>query len=318
MDFPGGRRGHVECTFPLKPPITGLQIILAVLAVVGVSSVLLARSLTAPLRRLSAAAQALGGGDLAVRVDLHRSDELGEVAHAFDEMAGRVAALLRAEKELLANISHELRTPLARIRVALDLAIEGDAEVARESFVDIAGDLDELERLISDVLTAARLDLGDGTAPAGLPPLRRQRLAASELLDQSAARLRSAHPERPLRVESSGDLPPLDGDPVLLRRALDNLLENAHRYSDRPEAPVTLVARPGHDGLHIEVVDQGIGIAPGDLARVFRPFFRADRSRARATGGLGLGLALTRRIVEAHGGRIELHSALDQGTRACL
>lgn len=315
LPLPGPRSGFLEIERRGRPPLIGWHVVVVVLVVVSVSSWLLARSLTRPLRRLSDAARALGGGDLSARTGLQRADELGEVARAFDEMADRVAALLRAEKELLASISHELRTPLARIRVALDLAAEGDAEVARESLADIAGDLDELERLISDVLTAARLDLGSG----GVPPLRRERLAPEALLEQAAARFRGAHPERPLTCEIEGGLAEIDGDPVLLRRVIDNLLENAHKYTERPEAPVSLRARkaPG-GGVEIEVTDQGIGISAEDLPRVFRPFFRADRSRTRATGGLGLGLALSRRIVEAHGGAIALRSELDRGTSALV
>jgi signal transduction histidine kinase len=299
---------------PPPPPSFGARIVPLVLIVVGVSSWLLARSLTRPLRRLSATASAFGGGDLTARVGAHGRDELGDVARAFDDMAERVTALLRAEKELLANVSHELRTPLARTRVALDLALEGDAGVARELLPDIASDLDELERLITDILTAARLDLGDGSASSGVPPLRRSPVILADLLAHAASRFRSAHPDRALEVDVAEGLPGLDGDAVLLRRVVDNLLENAHRYSDRSD-PITLRAR-ANDGLEIDVIDRGIGIAAEDLPRVFRPFFRADRSRARATGGLGLGLALAKRIVDAHGGEITLESAPNEGTRA--
>src|SRR5262249_22481855 len=151
-------------------------------------------------------ARAFGGGDLRARVGEARRDELGDVARAFDEMADRVTDLLRAEKELLASVSHELRTPLARIRVALDLAAEGDAEEAREALADIAGDLDELERLISDVLTAARLDLGDGSSARGVPPLRREPIDVADLLAHAGSRFRAAHPERTLRVNVAEDL----------------------------------------------------------------------------------------------------------------
>lgn len=317
LSFPDGRRGRLEYLNPLRPPppFGAARVIPLVLVVVGVSSWLLARSLTRPLARLSASARAFGGGDLSARAALQQRDELGDVSHAFDEMAERVTDLLRAERELLANVSHELRTPLARIRVALDLASEGNADVARESIADIAGDLEELERLIADVLTAARLDLGDGALPAGIPPLRCQRIDVHDLLAHAASRFRAAHPQRALRVDLAEDLPSIEGDPVLVRRVIDNLLENAHKYTERPAARIELVARAGDD-LVIEVIDQGIGVAPADLAQVFRPFFRADKSRTRATGGLGLGLALAKRIVDAHRGSIEILSALNEGTRA--
>jgi signal transduction histidine kinase len=327
LRFPDGREGRLEVDVPARPPLPVRPSIIGfVLLVVGVSSWLLARALTRPLQQLSGAARAFGDGNLTARAKLARQDELGDVGREFDEMAERVTDLLRAEKELLANVSHELRTPLARIRVALDLAAEGDAEVAREALRDIGGDLDELERLISDVLAAARLELTTdlagrpGSAPrsagagAGIPPLRRAPLEPAELVDQAAQRFRARQPERQLEVDTDPALPLLDGDAVLLRRVLDNLLENAARYSDAGE-PVRLEARGG-DAVTFVVSDQGVGISAEDLPRVFRPFYRADKSRSRATGGLGLGLALVKRIVEAHGGSIELESAPGQGTRA--
>lgn len=312
----GVEGGHVEHERPSSAP---LLIIAFVLVVVGVSSWLLARTLTRPLRKLSHAAREFGAGRLDARAGLEERDELGDVSHAFDEMTERIAALLRAERELLANVSHELRTPLARIKMALAYAAEGNPNAARESFADITEDIDELERLVADILTAARLDLGDAAA-AGIPPLRRERVDPADLLAHAASRFRAAHPDRALRVDVAPALSPIEGDPVLLRRVVDNLLENAHAYSERPGDPVDLVARAetgeGGGGLAIEVVDHGVGIAPDDLARIFRPFFRADRSRTRATGGLGLGLTLAKRIVDAHGGRLELTSALDEGTQA--
>jgi len=167
------------------------------------------------------------------------------------------------------------------------------------------------------VLTAARLDLGTGVG--GIPPLRLERVDLGELCARAAARLQAAHPERPLVVAVAAELPAVEGDPVLLRRVLDNLLENAHRYAKGSADEVELHAAPGARGsVRIEIRDHGIGIAPEDLPHVFRPFFRADRSRNRATGGLGLGLALARRIVEAHHGTLALESRLGEGTRAVV
>ncbi len=316
--LPDGRLAYVAVKVPAWPPLA--RVVPAALAwplvVIAVSSLLMGRALSRPLRRMSAAARAFGNGKLDARVAIHRGDELGEVARAFDDMAERVADLLRAERELMANISHELRTPLARIRVALDLAAEGDSEVARESLKDITDDLVELERLIGDVLTAARLDLRDSAIASTIPPLRRQRVDLHDLVERSAARFRAAHPERNLRVTAAADGVEVDGDAVLLRRVLDNLLENANAYSHGPEDVELRV--DAVDGVRIQVVDRGIGIAPDDLKHIFRPFFRADRSRTRHTGGLGLGLVLVRRIVEAHGGTVGLESTIGRGTVATV
>jgi len=285
-----------------------------VLLILAVASVLFARALARPLGRLAEVARALGRGELSTRTGLQRRDELGDVARAFDEMAERINALLRAQTELLANVSHELRTPLSRIRVALDLAseAEGGAAPSRESLAEIGADLDELEQLVSDILAAAKLDLGQNRASGG-PPLKRQRLSSAELIQRSAERFRARHPGRPLEVQAEEGLPALEGDAALLQRVVDNLLDNARKYSEADQ-PVTLRASAAGGGLVVEVQDRGIGIAPEDLPRLFTPFFRTDRSRSRASGGVGLGLAMAKRIVEAHGGTVAAESRASTGT----
>ncbi len=313
----GGKVGRLDYLLPPPPgPPPGLVIpVVMVLAVVGISSWLTARALARPLRRLSETAYAFGSGHLDARVGMKRYDELGEVALAFDEMADRVTGLLRAEKELLANVSHELRTPLARIHVAVDLASEGDVETARESLSEIAEDLAELERIVDDVLSAARLSLRDGRVTLGaVRALRIERVDVRTLLQRSTAKFRSAYPIRRLNTLFPENLPVILGDGVLLRRVIDNLLDNAHKYMEDPELEISLSASSEFSSLFIEVRDQGIGMSPADLERAFEPFFRADRSRTRATGGLGLGLTLARRIIEAHGGTLRLESAIGTGT----
>jgi signal transduction histidine kinase len=162
--------------------------------------------------------------------------------------------------------------------------------------------------MVADVLSAARLDLSTGDLP-----LRREPVELPALLGEAAARFRESWPSR--RLEQGAVEPPvrLDADPALLRRALDNLLDNAAKYSAGP-TPVGLGCRVAGGAAIIEVRDHGIGIDTADLPRLFTPFFRTDRSRARGTGGVGLGLALVKRIVEAHGGAVEVESVPEQGT----
>jgi signal transduction histidine kinase len=221
---------------------------------------------------------------------------------------------LLAEKELLANVSHELRTPLARIRVALDLASEGDADAARASLSEIAVDLGELEALIDDVLTATRFEIAEGSPRRAGLPVHLEEVEPRDVTARAAERFRAAHPERPLEVVVDPDLPRLEADPMLLRRVLDNVLENAHKYTPDPKSAVTLRARAHAPGVRFTVEDRGAGIAREDLEHVFTPFFRADRSRSRGTGGVGLGLTLAKRIVEAHGGTIAVVSVRGEGT----
>ena len=318
LSLHGRHAGHlVYMPSPAPPPPGpgGLGVTaFLVLVVVGVSSWLTARSLAKPLGQLAATATSFGAGELSARVGLSRSDELGDVAKAFDEMAERVTQSIRAERELLANVSHELRTPLQRIRIALDLAAEGDAATARESLGEITEDLAELERIVDDVLTATRLSLREGARAGAIPPIRHDPIEIPALLEKAASRFRSAHPQRRLEVAVSGsEIPGLEGDPVLLRRVVDNLLDNAHKYTEDPTAAIRLACRLQDDRVVVEVVDEGVGIAKADLDRVFEPFFRVDRSRTRATGGLGLGLVLSRRIVEAHGGTLTLESEREAG-----
>jgi len=288
-------------------PLRGLVFIGAVLLALALGSFPLARSIVAPVERLTRAARALGAGDLSARAGGRASGELGELSRAFDEMAERLERLVRSERELLANVSHELRTPLARIRVALELAAEGDLDKARRYLGEIGADLSELDRLVEDVLSTARLDAKGGWSAARDP------VDPAALVEEAAARFREAHRGRTLAVEAAPGLPAIPGDEALLRRLLANLLENAAKYSEAP-SPVTLRARAGPGAVVLEVQDQGIGIDQADLPRIFTPFFRTDRSRARGTGGVGLGLALVKRIVEAHGGAVEVESVPERGT----
>lgn len=309
---------HVTLRLPAPHPPsagTGLLLLGAALGVVALLAIPMARSLARPIEALAKAAQALGAGDLSVRLRSGRRDEVGDLANAFDEMADRIEKLRRAEHELLANISHELRTPLARVRVALDLALEGDLARARRCLREITRDVEELERLLAELLLAARTDQLARLGAAGVPPLRTCRLAASTLIAEARERFAATHPDRELHIEIAGELPEVQGDSSLLHRALYNLLDNAAKYS---EDRIELCANAHAGGLHIGIRDHGIGIDAADLPRLATPFFRTDRSRARDTGGVGLGLALARRIVEAHGGSLVLDSAPGRGTLASM
>jgi two-component system, OmpR family, sensor kinase len=272
------------------------------LLVLGVGAFLTARWIARPLSHLSRMATSLGQGDLGARSELERNDELGDVARAFDEMAERIQRLLQTEKELLANVAHELRTPLSRIRVALEIAGEGDAEAARASLAEIAVDL------------AERFELTEGATPSSGFALHRQEIEPRTIAERSAELFRRRHPSRPLSKHFSDEPCSIEADPVLLRRVIDNLLENAHKYSPEAESEISLSVTRQAGRTCFEVRDHGMGIPDDDLPLVFSAFFRGERSRSRGTGGVGLGLTLAKRIVEAHGGSIEVESVVGQGS----
>lgn len=291
-------------TFPATFIVTVVGLVLGGLAV---ASVLVARSVARPLARLGAAARALGAGDLDARVGAMPRGELGELARAFDEMATRVQTLLQAQRDLLVGVSHELRTPLARLRVAVDLGREGDVE----ALDGLGDDLVQLERLVGDLLTATSLELTRGAAPS---LLRRAPVELGELLARAAAGFRAAFTDHPLTLTGADDPVEIVADAGLLRRVVDNLLDNARKYSEAGR-PIALRLLADASSATIEVVDRGIGIEAHDLAQLGTPFFRGERSRARSTGGVGLGLTLVRRIVEAHEGTLLFASDPHRGTQ---
>ncbi|MFN0247327.1 MAG: ATP-binding protein [Kofleriaceae bacterium] len=284
------------------------------LVILVLGAIVTARYIVRPIDRLAKTARDLGAGDLSARSRLGRSDEIGELGQRFDEMADRIQVLMRSEKELFANIAHELRTPLSRIGVALDLATEGDAAAARASLAEIAVDVSELETIVDDILSTLRFEIADRTGGVAQLPLRRSRVVASSIARAAEDRMRSRHPSRPFEATIADALPLVDVDQVLVRRVLDNLLENAHKYSPDPEAKITLDARRDGDRVVYTVRDRGAGIPAKDLPMVFAAFFRGERSRSRETGGVGLGLTLAKRIVDAHDGTIEVESTLGKGT----
>jgi two-component system OmpR family sensor kinase len=284
-----------------------IPLAIGVLVIVGAASLWFARRLVRPLGDLAEAARQFGRGNIAARASLHRDDELGDVGRAFDDMADRTSALISSQRQLMADVSHELRTPLARIRVALELAAE-DPVAAKDVLTDVGTDLEEIDQLISDILTTARLDASEHSIQ--LSPME-----VGELAENAISRFAARHPGRALEQQLAGTERSIDCDRVLLRRALDNLLDNAAKYSD---APVVLQIIPNGKAVTFAVVDTGIGMSPADLERAGTPFWRSDSSRTRKTGGVGLGLALARRIARAHGGDVTLASKLGRGTTARL
>jgi signal transduction histidine kinase len=329
-------RGYFELSAPRRMGMPalwrpGLAVAL-VLLIVALAAAPLAHRISKPVERLTEAARRLGEGDLGYRVPLddrdrtsgsgpragrRRTDELGDLTRAFNDMAERVQRLVHGQQELLANVSHELRSPLARIRVALALLPrDGDSEARLR---DVETDLAELDRLIEDVLTTARLDA------TGLPPHPVPIDIAGLLAELAERAARDPLTTGKAVGVAPGPVPDLTADRALIKRALWNLVENAAKYG---APPITLAATADGDHVRLSVTDQGEGIAPVERERVLAAFYRLDRARTPNTAGeppygFGLGLTLARRIAEVHGGRIAIEPAAvqdgqEQGCRVVL
>ncbi len=265
----------------------GLSILL-----VGLLSFVMARYLIRPIRQLQRTSQQLAQGQLDSRVGQQvssRKDELGQLGQDFDRMAERLQTLLQGQQQLLRDVSHELRTPLARQRVALELARKKPGSMQALDRVEHQAEL--LDELIGEILLLARLDSQpeqDSKHDTNLNRLL-QTLTDDCNFDHSRVRLEADQPVV-LKI-----------DPKLINRALDNVIGNALKYS---QAEVSIQLEHDENEVMIRVRDQGPGIEPSMLNKIFEPFVRTDQARSRQQGGWGLGLAIAARAIKQHQGDI--------------
>jgi len=275
-----------------------LQLSVALLASLLFSAGL-AWYLARPVRHLRAATRRLADGALDARVAPvlgGRRDEIADLGRDFDHMAGRLQALVGAQKRLLHDVSHELRSPLARLQVAVALARQQPARLAT-TLDRVERETARLDALVGELLTLSRLE-------AGVTGATEETFDLAELLDEVVADARFEAEAASCRVEfpAHGEIV-ARGRAELLRRALENVIRNAVKYTAKDTAVEVTAARgAGSDIVTVAVCDRGPGVPEADLDSLFEPFFRAEGGAARA--GYGLGLAIARRAVEAHGGRI--------------
>jgi len=265
------------------------------LAAIVLLCYLLALNLTSPLRKLQKTLERFGQGDLTARSHSKRRDELGQLSRTFDRMAGRIETLLTAERRLLLDISHEIRSPLARLGVVVELA--RNSEDIEGSLNRIQKEADRLNELVGQLLQVTRAE-GDHDKLLH-EPVRLDELVEMVVDDcsiEAEARNCALHLAPP--PEST-----VTGDPELLRRAVENVIRNAIRYSP-PGEPVEIALRDDGAAAHITVRDHGPGVPAESLGRIFDPFYRVDPDRSRTGGGVGLGLAIARRAVELHDGSL--------------
>jgi signal transduction histidine kinase len=297
--------------------------LLAALVVLGAVARRVSMQLARPLEHVAATAERFGAGDLGARTGVDKlprrwvAEEVRDLGRAFDKMADRISRVVLEQRELLAAISHELRSPLGRARVALEIArertearptldgSEGEVSPPRllRSLDDVDRQLVEVDAILGDLLASAR---------AGLADLRRESLAILPWLEERVA------------AETIGDIEVVaDGlanvtmsfDPALLGRAFHNVLANAWAHGHPKDVPLVVTATASDELVRITVRDRGPGFAPDILPRAFDPFVTGTgAARSPGAHGIGLGLSLVRRIVEAHGGRV-LAENVDDGDR---
>jgi two-component system, OmpR family, sensor histidine kinase CpxA len=337
LELPPGRRGFFG---PFDIPLLGIAVILS-----GLVCYLLARSVTSPVTRLRKAAQSLAAGDLSARTDAPAGgsrDELTGLMRDFDRMAERIQELVDSQSRLLKDVSHELRSPLARLSVALGLARQRATPELEGSLNRIELEADRLNQLIQRLLTIARLESGaDG--------LHKTTLSLRELVEQVAHDAEFETPGRGCRVTtlsgdraigSSGDrgsnaldfrLPNhamtrspdndddeylVEGDPELLRSAVENVVRNATRYTVEGTTVEVRLERQLADGeeeIIVRVLDSGPGVPNEALKKIFEPFYRLDNARNQQTGGAGLGLSIADRAIRLHGGQLHASNRQEGG-----
>jgi signal transduction histidine kinase len=274
---------------------TSFPYYLLVLTAIAILCWLLAVNIASPLRSLARVVDRFGRGELSLRVNSRRRDEIGDLARSFDQMAGRIQTLLTVERQLLQDISHELRSPLARLSFAAELTKTADDRHAAAA--KLRKDIDRLTSMVGALLQVTRLE-GD---PSSRHP---EDVPLSPLLQDLVDDCRVEAEVRGCRLLLEAD-PSLSvqGDRELLRRAIENILRNAIRYAPEGTAIETRLAAAGDTAL-IAIRDYGPGVPEELLPKIFTPFFRVDVSRDNSTGGVGLGLAIAQRAVSVHHGQL--------------
>lgn len=253
------------------------------------------RRILGPVSAMTAAARRMRQGDLSVTVEARGDDELAELSRAFNEMAARLAETERLRKQLVSDVAHELRSPVTNLRCTLEAMQDGLATADPASIDGLHDETLFLQRLIADLEEMAMADAGQLT-------LRKQRVDVGALLQRVAGSVASSA-GAPIVLTGCEPLDQVDADPDRLEQVFRNLILNAQTHTP---AHGRIEVRADQDAgwVQIDVADTGSGIAPDHLPHVFDRFYRADRSRSRATGGAGLGLAIARQLVTAHGGTI--------------
>jgi signal transduction histidine kinase len=284
-------------------------VIFGALGAIGVAlliGILLARTISRPLREVTAATQIVAGGDLGYQVPVRTKDELGDLAKSFNLMSTDLAEANELRRQMTADIAHDLRTPLSVILGYMESITSGKLQATPETFSIMYTKAQHLQHLIDDLRTLALADAGELS-------LIRRPVEPAMLLEHTALdhMVQAQEQEVTIRVEAEEDLPQIEVDPERMAQVLGNLVSNALRYTAKG-GEIVLSAERGQGSILLKVQDSGAGIDPEDIPHIFDRFYRSDQSRQQ-NGESGLGLAIARSIVEAHGGTLSAESIQDNG-----
>jgi len=292
-------------------PGTQIAVLSIAILTAAVVSLLLARYVSSPVVRLQKATRALAAGALETRVGApftKRGDEVGTLARDFDAMAERIQALVVSKETLLRDVSHELRSPLARIRMALALAERRAGAESQPDLARIEREAERLDKLVGQIMTLTRLRTTD--AP------RRDLVRLDKLVGEVVDDARFEYPEATVELVAGGE-PVLRGDADGLKSAVENVVRNALIYGDRSK-PIEVRVESTGSAAKIRVLDRGPGVPEAELERIFEPFYRTDKSRDHRQDGQGIGLAITARVMELHGGRVTARNRAEGGLEIAL
>jgi signal transduction histidine kinase len=300
---------QIETNFRASVDDALLRAGLAAIMAAAVVSWLVSQQITNPLRALVRLSQRIAGGQYQERLEITSHDELAELVQSFNHMAEALDHTESIRRELMADVTHELKTPLASIKGYMEGLQDGVVPANVETFQLIHREASRLQRLVEDLQELSRVEAGE-------MPIHLQTTDPCPIVEAAVERMRPQFNEKgiELTAQRSDSLPAVYADPDRIGQVITNLLGNALQNTSAG-GHVEVILSPNHDCVRFAIKDSGIGLAPENLERIFQRFYRVDKSRARSSGGSGIGLTISRHFAEAHHGRIWAESrGLGQGS----
>ncbi len=281
---------------------------LLAVAVALILTFVLSRRILSPVKALTKASRKLGKGDFSQRVDVDDRGEVGELAESFNAMAGDLEHNEQLRRNMVADVAHELRTPLSNLNGYLEAIRDGVIKPDTETIRSLSEEGATLSGLINDLQELSMADAGE-------LKLNNQPEDITKLIKEAVTGVRTKAKAKKIKISTklSSNMPPVNIDSQRIRQVLNNLLANAIAHTTG-KGSITVTAKREANKIIISVADTGEGISGEDLPNIFERFYRVDKSRARSTGGSGLGLTIAKRLVEAHGGRIWAESEPGKGS----